>query len=79
MNRADLLNADSDAITFCQADILIFGLSYSLNAGGAVDPVFIGLVVVPFMYYCVPLISTKLQPVGWYALQLECFSHIAII
>ena len=64
MNRADFLNADSDAITFCQADILIFGLSYSLNAGGPVDPVFTGLFVVPFMYYCVPLISTTYFQVG---------------
>ena len=33
MNRADFKNADSDAKIFCWADILLFDLSYSLNAG----------------------------------------------
>ena len=34
MNRTDFLNADSDAIVFCYTDILLFDLSYFLNARG---------------------------------------------
>ena len=41
MNRADFLNADSDAIIFCWTDILLFDLSCSLNAGGPLQLYFL--------------------------------------